>query len=325
MKLSDLRTFAEIVDAGGLTPAAERLGVTQPALSRTLRDLETRMRAQLFRRTGRGMELTQAGAEFLAFAAEALHAFEQTRLRILETEGAVPGQLTLTVPLRLGRLLIPVLHRQFAQRLPETALHVLEESTDRYRGMLDATQIDGAIIYAQADPIPQSKIPLAAEALFAVGTETTLGHSGTPIRLGELADMPVLAPNRGSYRKLLDATFSGHGHRLRITRELETAEGLLAFAAEGDGIAILPMSNIYQECARGEVIARPIVSPEITRLVMFHPGRAMSRHVLNVVMPILRASVSEVSRLARWRSSKTPEPSSGGAARKTLFAEPPPV
>ncbi|WP_419739217.1 hypothetical protein [Ruegeria sp.] len=93
------------------------------------------------RRTGHGVELTPAGAEFHSFAQETLANFERTQQRIIETEGAAPDQLTLSVPLRLGRLLIPVLHRNFAIALPEITLHVLEEGTDRAPELMQSGQI----------------------------------------------------------------------------------------------------------------------------------------------------------------------------------------
>lgn len=269
------------------------------------------MRARLLRRTGHGVALTPAGAEFHSFAQETLASFERTQQRIIETEGATPDQLTLSVPLRLGRLLIPVLHRKFASALPDMTLHVHEEASDRAPELMQSGQIDAMITYAPC-PSPDSRgVPLASESLYAVGTKDLLGTASIPIRLSEIGQMELLTPHKGNYRKLLKSSLSAHGIHMKIARELETAEGLLAFAAEGDGVAILPMSNVYQEYERGEVMVRPIVSPEIERILVLYPSPTMNRHTLDVVLPIVRGSISKVATLADWKTVRK----NGGVAK----------
>lgn len=301
MKLTDLRKFAEIVEAGGLTQAAHRLGVTQPALSRTMRDLEIRMQARLLRRTGRGIELTPAGEAFLLFAQETLAGFEAAKRAVAQAADAPPKRLSLAMPLRIGRLLATELHRAVAERLPETTLHVFEESSDRSAELLAQQQVDVAIVYATPSlPWPEAE-PLYAEALYAVGAPALLGAGDPPLSLAALAKLPLLIPSRGGYRALVDDVFAQQGAAPIIARELESADALLAFALEREGIAILPYSNVYHECARGEVVARPIVDPEIARLLALQPGAGLGGAALALVAAAVKAAMAPVAPIARWR------------------------
>lgn len=301
MRLADLRKFADIVEAGGLTQAAHRLGVTQPALSRTLRDLETRMRAQLLRRTGRGVELTPAGEEFLAFSRQTLQAFEATQRRILQRAEDLPRSMSLSIPLRLGRLLIPELHRAFAARAPETTLHVFEESSDRGAELVKEARLDAAVGYCPPRADAAEGVGLYCEALYAVGAPGMLDRPDAPIGFSALAEAPLLAPSRGSFRALVDDAFARQGLGLVVARELETADALLAFASEREGVAILPYSNFYQERARGDVVARPIVEPEILRHLVLRPGRTLGRTAWRITLAATRAAMSRVARRVRWR------------------------
>ncbi|WP_419739216.1 LysR substrate-binding domain-containing protein [Ruegeria sp.] len=157
------------------------------------------------------------------------------------------------------------------------------------------------ITYAPYLSPAYASVPLASESLYAVGTKEVLGPVSTPSQLSEVGQMALLTPHKGNYRKLLKSSLSAQGIPMKIARELETAEGLLAFTAEGDGVAILPMSNVYQEYERGEVMVRPIVSPEIERILALYPSLTMSRHTLDVVLPIVRESILKVAQLADWK------------------------
>ena len=300
MKLSDLRAFVDIVDAGGLTAAAIRSGVTQPALSRLLRDLETRLQVQLLHRTGRGIELTPAGAEFLTFSTETLERYEELRRQIADRAKVLPHSLDVSVALRAGRLLIPDLHRDFMKQMPETTVHIIEEPSERAKAMLADGRLDAAMTFRQSARADREFVPLFSEKLFAVGTAARLGKGGEPISMHEVGALPLLLPSTGKYRELIQSAFRSAGHSLRTARELETAEGLLAFAAEGDGVAILPMTNAYQEIARGEVVARPIVDPEITRFVGVQFSTSMSKHTATRLLSVMRKSMQASAHIAAW-------------------------
>lgn len=309
MKLNDLQIFVDIVDAGGLTAAANRRGVTQPAISRVLRDLETRLQAQLLIRTGRGIELTPAGEAFLNFAEETLERFSDTRKRILDQAKVLPSELRMSVPLRVGRLLIPSLYRAFTAQMPETTVHIFEEDSQRAREMLGDGRLDVALTYRSAPKPDRDFVPLVEEDLFAVGHPRTLGRAGGVITAREVSDLPLLLPSSGRYRDLIQASFRTAGHDLRLARALETAEGLLAFAAEGEGVAILPMSNVYQEVARGEVVARQIAAPSITRTVGAGFNTSVSQKIATLVLSVLRGVLQTTADLAHWRRLA---PRSGG-------------
>ncbi|MEM9100185.1 MAG: LysR family transcriptional regulator [Pseudomonadota bacterium] len=307
MKLSDLKTFMDIVEAGGLTAAAHRRGVTQPALSRVLRDLETRLQAQLLKRTGRGIELTSAGEEFLTFAGETLNSFAQTQKRIADHSASPPRQLSLSVPLRVGRLLIPDLYRAFSEHLQETAVQIFEEPSDRARTMLLDGQLDAALTYRNLSAPDRDFVPIMSETLYAVGHKAALGEDPGPIGTKDLCKLPLLLPSQGQFREMIDAALRGQGHPFPVARELETAEGLLAFAAEGDGVAILPMSNVYQEVARGEVAARLISEPSITRTVGMQLNPDLPKHAAGQVLAIMRKVVRRAAQAADWERLNTYE------------------
>ena len=303
MKLTDLQTFLDIVDAGGLTAAAGRRGVTQPALSRLLRDLEGRFQAQLLRRTGHGIELTPAGEELLRFSSETLERYEDVKKRIADQAKALPGQLRLSVPLRVGGLLIPDLYRAFSEQLPKTVLHVVEEPSERAREMLIEGRLDAAVTYRTNATTDKDVIPLFAEDLYAVGLDRNLGVTPATITLRDLATHPLLLPSGGKYRALIQSAFASAKLELNTIRQLETADGLLAFASEGEGVTILPMSNIFRELERTDIVARRIIEPVISRQIGVLFSAGLSKHTTSAVLGLIRNSMKGSMRRAAWRRS----------------------
>src|SRR5580692_6873133 len=120
--LEDLRTFVEVAGAGGLTPAARRLGLSKSIVSRRLVRLEQELGVQLLSRTTRGTALTEAGATFREHAARAADELEAAR-EAVSPYGDVRGRLRISAPLTFGPAhLAPVL-AELARRHPQLQVH----------------------------------------------------------------------------------------------------------------------------------------------------------------------------------------------------------
>src|SRR5882672_4791553 len=93
MELTPLRYFRAIAATGHMTRAAQSLGVTQPALSAMLKKLEAEVGAELFHRSGRGVELTDAGQLFLTYCGEAVRAADGAVKAVRELVGLERGSI----------------------------------------------------------------------------------------------------------------------------------------------------------------------------------------------------------------------------------------
>ena len=301
MRFADLQTFVDVVEAGGMTQAAAVKGVSQPGLSRTIRDLETRMQAPLLRRTGRGVELTQAGSEFLAFARSSLASLEEAQRRIRELSGALPDRLRIAIPPRLGVAVFPELYRRFMLDLPEVAVAATEALTADMADGMNAGRYDLLVSYLPSVPGAGPGRAAFREELYLVEGRKGAQRGDAPVRLAEIARRPILLNRQTSpYRRLIDSVFAEAGHRLTVSREIETAEGLLAFASEGEGATILPYSNFHVEAARGEVRGRLITDPLIQRQIYIHAGRHLEPRAAALAGGIILNCLKSVAESFRW-------------------------
>jgi DNA-binding transcriptional LysR family regulator len=129
MDLEDLQTFVEVADAGGVSPAARRLGVSKSIVSRRLFRLESDLGAQLLARTTRGAGLTEAGVTFRDHAARVCAEMETAR-ETISPAGNLRGRLRIAAPLSFGPThLAPVL-AELTRRHP--LLHVHTYYSDRF-------------------------------------------------------------------------------------------------------------------------------------------------------------------------------------------------
>src|SRR6267154_3067503 len=118
MDLEDVRTFLEVADAGGVSPAARRLGLSKSIVSRRLARLEEALGVQLLSRTTRGAALTEAGATFREHAARVAAELDAAR-EAISPDGDVRGRLRISAPLSFGPThLAPVL-AELAGRHPQ--------------------------------------------------------------------------------------------------------------------------------------------------------------------------------------------------------------
>jgi DNA-binding transcriptional LysR family regulator len=129
MDLEELRTFVDVADAGGVSPAARRLGVSKSIVSRRLFRLEAELGIQLLARTTRGAALTEAGVTFREHAARVCAEIDVARETIVPA-GELRGRLRIAAPLSLGPTHLAPVFAEMARRHP--LLHLHASYSDRF-------------------------------------------------------------------------------------------------------------------------------------------------------------------------------------------------
>lgn len=138
-RFDEMHTFVRVVDAGGISAAAERLGIAKSAVSRRLQELENRLDVQLLQRTTRRMHLTEAGSEFYQSCLRILDEVDDAEQALQSGQQSLSGRLRINAPLSLGlRHLLPVFQLLQAQHpqlmvdidLDDREINMIEEGVD---------------------------------------------------------------------------------------------------------------------------------------------------------------------------------------------------
>lgn len=141
-EIRQLRYFLEVADAGNFSRAAKRLGVSQPAVSQQMRDLELGLRAVLFQRRGKRISLTTAGVVFQEHARAILHQVEKSLQEVGSEPGELRGTLRVGIIPYLSLALLPKLLGSFSDQNPGLDLSISEISSTDIETCLEEGKLD---------------------------------------------------------------------------------------------------------------------------------------------------------------------------------------
>ena len=290
MNLHYLRVFHEVAEAGSVTRAAERLRISQPAVSVQVKRLEAEVGLQLLRAEGRGVRLTEEGQTLAAYARRlfALEAEIEAQVENLR-EGRV-GRLRIGATNLPANYLLPELAARFKRSQPGVSVQVQTGNSRTIFAKLLEYELDVALMAGGWDePGVWREVVLRDELWFLVPP----GHAlaGKEARLEEVAEEPFLLREEGSStRERLLALFEMRGWRLQVGLEfaglLETLKGVEA----GYGVTVAPSRAVREAVRRGELGRVRVVDAELPFLVHLC-GR--EREEMSAVARLFAGSVRE--------------------------------
>lgn len=301
MEFRQLRYFVTLAEAGSVSRAAVILNVAQPAISRQIRLLEEELAVSLFYRTGRGMELTEAGHLLMANAPEVLSGLKRIEKEIGELRGIADGQVVLGIPPTEGHFLIPPLVSRLRAQHPGLALKVIEAFSGHVNEWLVSGRLDVAVFYKLANTQQLITEELLTEGLYLIG-KGGLPADNTPAALDEIQSMELILPSRShGLRHLIEQAAAQRDLRLNVTLEADALLTIKALVEAGEGRTILPYPSVHRDVEAGRLTARPIRHEDVSRTLLLvttrhHPLSLASR----VVVREMRLLVRELLRNGEW-------------------------
>ncbi|MGQ9370128.1 LysR family transcriptional regulator [Azospirillum sp. ST 5-10] len=266
MDIRQLRYFVAVVEAASFTRAAERLGVTQPALGQQIRALEEQLDVALIVRHSRGVTPTEAGRALAEEARNILAGVEAATARVKGFADQPQGTVTLGLtPNTSSRLAGPLL-RKAAAEAPKIRLSLVEEMSAVLMDWVAAGELSMALAYS-ATALPGLRWePVLEEALFFVESAARGKRDGGTIPFAAVASHALVVPGtKHSTRRVLDATAAAAGIALDIVHEVQSVALMRDLVAQGMAATVMPLGSVRKEVAAGELIAKRIVEPEIRR------------------------------------------------------------
>ncbi len=142
MKLSHLRDVIAVAESGSLRAAGRQLGIAQPAITRSIREIERDLGTSLFERHAKGVRLTAMGAVFVRRAVTVQSELRRAREEIEQLKGHATGQVSIAVSSASGIALLPLILAAFRKRYPDALLKVTESLFQPIEGDIDSGEID---------------------------------------------------------------------------------------------------------------------------------------------------------------------------------------
>ena len=252
MELRQLRYFVRIVELGSISGAAQDLELVQSALSQQISRLESELSTRLLQRSPKGVTPTEAGLAFfheaqlvLRHAEQAVRAAQQARLT-----GSVSVGMAPTTAAVLG---LPLL-RAMRERYPDVRLHVVESLSGHLTAMLNARQLDLAMLFDSQAGRRLSVMPLLEEKLFLIESRR---EAGSPTRkrlsVAQLAGLPLILPT-GSHglRSTLESAFARAKFKPKVIAEIDSLAMLMDAVDSGLGCTLQPWAAVARFADAGQ-------------------------------------------------------------------------
>lgn len=280
-ELRYLPAFLAVCEEKGFRRAADKLNLSQPAVSYQIRSLESLLQMRLFQRAGRTAVLTDSGKMLLDFCKRSLGDFSALRTELRTGQFGHRGTLKIAAVSGFGRyVLFPILARAFADR----RIELRYPTQDEVLRFVAAGLCDVGVVY-------ESKVSSALDCV-SIGREELVLIAPRPVKLAELEEQPFITYDESEYvfGKWMLAHFAAQP-KIRSVAHFEELEEVTEFVRLGHGLSIVP-----DHCARGLHVVRPRGKRVTNELFLVTRAGSHPNADVEELISLLRAATSQYSR-----------------------------
>lgn len=281
--------FIEVASNLSFSKASEILFISQPAISKHMKILESFYKTTLFERTGNNLRLTQAGQLLLVRLKEAkkIQGQLELELSILTDHLKAKGQLKLGASTTVALYIIPKVLSAFHQKYPEVKISLLNRNTDTIIKALIDQEIDIGIVEGKKKNSAILYQPFITDEVVAVcSSRSSLSKKGK-LRIQELKNYPIVLREQGSGTlAALKYNLEKNGIRLsdlKVNVRLAGTEALKNFLREDTCLGFLPRGAVTKELEDGDLIEIKIEKFQIIRDFFFIQRHGSENNELNKI------------------------------------------
>jgi DNA-binding transcriptional LysR family regulator len=261
-----LRAFVAVAEHGGFTAAARAVGVSQPAVSRAVRDLERSCGFELVERAPHGIRLTRAGEAFLLSAREVIGAMRSAEESVAALGGLGHGRLHIGASTTIATYVLPVFVGRFLEDHPAVDVRLDSAHTRAIAQKLLDYHLDIALTEA---PVQHEKIQARrwrTDPLVAVASPRHPLAARRRIPPSALAiELLLLRERESGTRTIVMEGLEAAGVTPGRTMEIDGPEAIKQIAAAGRGIAIVSRHSVVEQLELGRLVVLDIPGLKITR------------------------------------------------------------
>jgi len=275
MDIASLHAFVTIADNGSFSSAAERLHLTQPAVSKRVATLEEELNVRLFDRLGRTVRLTEAGALLLPRARRILAEVDDGRRALRNLTGIVTGSVTLATSHHIGLHRLPPVLRTFTTRYPQVRLDMRFMDSEVACAVVLRGEVELAIVTLppKVEP-PLDLLPLWADPLVIVAARTHPLAQAAPVTPQQLADHAAILPSEATFtRRIFAEQLAQLGVTVPVAFATNYLETIKMMVVVGLGWSVLPRTMLD-----GDLVEIPLAGLRLERTlgVVRHTGHTLS-------------------------------------------------
>ncbi len=276
LTLKQLRTFVAVYHLRKLAAAAERLAVTQSAVSVLLRQIETTLGIKLFDRTTRSLAPTQAAHEAIGAAERILQEAALLEASFRDMGGRRRGRVRLAVTPTIGMVLMPPTLRKFARDYPDIQVIIDDCAPDQFMARILNDQVEFGIGTPEGASAEIETATLIDDHLCVVCTANHALARRRQVRWSDLKGVPLIAVRPGyGVRHRIDQVVGKIGINPNVVNEVAFLTSALWMVSSELGVSILP-SALATHSQYDNLVVRPLARPKVSRAISLVTKRGRS-------------------------------------------------
>lgn len=249
MNTVNLITFTTVMKTGSISAAAERLYITQPAVSKRIKNLEEEFGLTLFDTIGRGIVPTQSAHELLPHAKRWLEDYETCKATLQNNQETITGRLVIGTSHHIGLHHLSATLKSFVQSYPNIQLEVhFLDSEQAHKAVMDG---DVSLAFLTLPPIFDRRLSyhtLWSDPLYFVSGALSPLAQKTKVSLATLTHYPAILPAANTFTSQITlAEFAKHNLRPYATMNTNPLESIRMLVSVGLGWSVLPQTLINSE------------------------------------------------------------------------------
>lgn len=269
LNLYKLEIFAIVVQSGSFSAAADRLLLTQPAVSQHIQDLEASLGARLFDRGRRGVTLTPAGEKLHDYTRSILSLVAEAEAAVTDVTQLASGEMTALATPGISVYLLPDWVQAFRGHYPKLAVQVQTSTTPQIVAQLQSGKADIGLIEGELEEIDTTGIGVLAldevEQLIVVGPAHPW-WTRLSVVCADLNGQNFVMRQRTSQTRLwLDSRFQAAGTTIQVVAEFDNVESIKRAVSKNMGISILPGYAIVSEVETGSLRGLTVTDKPLCR------------------------------------------------------------
>lgn len=276
MDTQNLKAFLLVAETGSFSVAAQKLHLTQPAVSKRVAQLEEQLNVSLFDRIGRTIRTTEAGEALLPHARAVQLELQAAEQSVRDLSGEVRGRLRLATSHHIGLHRLPPVLSFFSKAFPAVQIDIDFMDSEQAYELTVRGEVELAVVTLAPEPvagiITKAIWPDPLDFMVQDGHELTRKKK---LELKDLSEHPAILPGLNTYTgQIVKRLFDRRGLPMRISIATNYLETIRMMASVGLGWTVLPRSMRDPSLA-----TLPIRDAQIGRTlgVAFHEGRSLSR------------------------------------------------
>ena len=266
MNRNHLILFQAVAEEGSFSRGAERLFISQPAVSKQIAEFETTLGTRLFDRIPKGVRLTEAGGLLLGYARRLSALEEETERAMADLHGLRQGRLHVGASLTIGAYVLPEVFGAYRARYPGIDLALEMANTDSIQRMVREGTVDIGLTEGLANAPDLEATAFLQDELVAIAPPTHSIMQEPVVTAARLCQEPFLLREPGSgTRAVVEQAFEEQGLRLHPVMSLGSIEAIKRAVAAGVGLAVVSRLTMGLELEARRLAIVPLSDLTIRR------------------------------------------------------------